>query len=172
MNYFLIFVFSVLTGFVGHFLYKFSNYNKIVALFFAVNESTWEHIKIGLTPLFLSTFIDAFFNGYLHNFWFNKFVSILCFVIILPLLFYTYKFVLKRHFLIIDIFIFVFSLIISVLLNYYLDYNYVGFNLNFIGVFGIFLFLLAYFTWAYNPPRWFLFKDPILNSYGLKTKVE
>ena len=60
MNYFLIFVFSVLTGFVGHFLYKFSNENKIVALFFAVNESTWEHIKIGLTPLFLSTFIDAF----------------------------------------------------------------------------------------------------------------
>ena len=56
--------------------------------------------------------------------------------------------------------------------GYYLDYNYVGFNLNFIGVFGIFLILLAYFTWTYYPPKCFLFKDPLLNSYGLETKVE
>ena len=69
MSYFLIFVFSIFIGFVGHFLYEFSNHNRIVALFFAVNESTWEHIKIGLTPLLLCTFIDAFFNGYIHNFW-------------------------------------------------------------------------------------------------------
>ncbi len=167
MNYFLIFVFSIFIGFVGHFLYEFSNHNKIVALFFAVNESTWEHIKIGLTPLLFCTIIDAFFNGYIHNFWFNKFVSIFCFIILIPLLFYCYKFFLKKHVLIIDIFIFVFSLFVSVLLNYYMDYYFINCNLNVIGVVGMFIIIVAYFTWTYNPPKCFLFKDPISNKYGI-----
>ena len=40
-------------GTLLHFTYKLSNYNFFVGLFSAINESTWEHIKIGLTPLFL-----------------------------------------------------------------------------------------------------------------------
>ena len=163
MNYFLIFIFSIIIGFIGHFLYKFSNYNKIVALFFAVNESTWEHIKIGLTPLFLCTFIDAFFNGYVYNYWFNKFILI-------PLLFYFYKFFLKKHVLIIDIFIFVFSVFVSILLNYYLDYTILNYNLNYIGIIGILFIIVAYLKWTFYPPKNFLFKDPITNTYGMDNK--
>lgn len=167
MNYFLIFIFSIIIGFIGHFLYKFSNYNKIVALFFAVNESTWEHIKIGLTPLFLCTFIDAFFNGYVFNYWFNKFLSFLCFILMIPFLFYIYKFFLKKHFLIIDIFIFVFSLFVSILLNYYLDYTILNYNLNYIGIIGILFIIVAYLKWTFYPPKCFLFRDPISNKYGI-----
>lgn len=32
-------------GTLLHFLYEISHHNKYVALFAAVNESTWEHIK-------------------------------------------------------------------------------------------------------------------------------
>ena len=42
-----------LIGTISHFLYDISNHNKFVGLFSAVNESTWEHIKIALTPALL-----------------------------------------------------------------------------------------------------------------------
>lgn len=42
----IIFVF----GTAAHFMYDFLNHNKFVGLFCAVNESTWKHIKIALTP--------------------------------------------------------------------------------------------------------------------------
>lgn len=38
---------------LAHFMYDMSNHNKIIGLFSAVNESTWEHIKIALTPTLL-----------------------------------------------------------------------------------------------------------------------
>lgn len=40
-------------GALLHFLYELSGCNKVVAIFAAVNESTWEHIKICLTPTIL-----------------------------------------------------------------------------------------------------------------------
>lgn len=168
MSYFLIFIISVLLGFVGHFMYEFSNHKKIAALFFAVNESTWEHIKIGLTPLLLCAFVDYFFNGYMFNFWFNKFISIFSFIVLIPLLFYTYKYFLKRHVLIIDIFIFVLSLFLSVMVNFFMDYYFIYYDINFVGIVGMILILIAYFTWTYNPPKIFLFKDPLTNKYGIK----
>ena len=42
-----------LVGTLLHFTYEFSHHNKYVALFSAVNESTWEHIKICMTPTIL-----------------------------------------------------------------------------------------------------------------------
>ena len=55
----------VLLGSFLHFTYDLSNHNKTVALFSAVNESTWEHIKLGLTPYFIWTVIDGikYFNN-------------------------------------------------------------------------------------------------------------
>lgn len=46
-------IFISIIGTLLHFMYEFSGHNKIVSLFAAVNESTWEHIKIALTPTFI-----------------------------------------------------------------------------------------------------------------------
>lgn len=46
------FIVISIVGTLLHFLYEMSGHNKIVAIFAAVNESTWEHIKIALTPTF------------------------------------------------------------------------------------------------------------------------
>ena len=50
-------------GTLSHFLYDISNHNKILGLFTAVNESTWEHIKIALI-----TINNFFKNVYTKNF--------------------------------------------------------------------------------------------------------
>ena len=53
--WFLIFSVIIISiiGTVLHFLYDISNHNKVVGLFSAVNESTWEYIKIALIPTLL-----------------------------------------------------------------------------------------------------------------------
>ncbi len=48
-------------GTLSHFLYDWSHENKILGLFTAVNESTWEHVKIAITPTLLWSLVDGFF---------------------------------------------------------------------------------------------------------------
>ena len=52
-------IFISIIGTLLHFMYEFSGHNKIVSLFAAVNESTWEHIKIALTPTFIWNLYDV-----------------------------------------------------------------------------------------------------------------
>ena len=166
--YIISFVFCLLLGGLGHFLYELCNHNKIVAIFFAVNESTWEHIKIGLTPLFIFTIVDYFLYGQIANFWFNKMLSLFAFVLLIPILFYSYKLVTKKHFLILDVIIFVFSLFVAIFLNYYLNNISFNFNYNFIGILGILILLFMYFSFTYFPLKNFIFLDPITKCFGIE----
>lgn len=45
-------------GVLLHFTYEWSGKNPAVALFSAVNESTWEHLKLLFFPMLLLTFIE------------------------------------------------------------------------------------------------------------------
>ena len=55
------FVFVGVLGVILHFLYEFSGNNLIVAPFSAVNESTWEHLKLAFFPMFTWAIIQFFF---------------------------------------------------------------------------------------------------------------
>ena len=46
MNIVIAIIFISVIGTLLHFMYEWSGHNKVVSLFAAVNESTWEHIKI------------------------------------------------------------------------------------------------------------------------------
>ena len=52
-----------LVGTLLHFTYEFSHHNKYVALFSAVNESTWEHIKICMTPTILWSIYEIVYDN-------------------------------------------------------------------------------------------------------------
>ena len=69
-----------------HFLYDISNHNKLVGVFSAVNESTWEHIKLALTPTFIYSLVDGYFYGYYDNYFFAKLISILSIIIVMPII--------------------------------------------------------------------------------------
>ena len=63
-------------GTLAHFLYDLSHENKILGLFTAVNESTWEHVKIAITPTLLWSLIDGFFYGEDPNYFTAKLTSL------------------------------------------------------------------------------------------------
>ena len=48
---------SILGGLL-HFTFELSGFNPIVGTFSAVNESVWEHLKLGFWPILLLTIIE------------------------------------------------------------------------------------------------------------------
>lgn len=169
MELFISFLVISIIGTILHFTYELSGHNKYVAMFSAVNESTWEHIKIGLSPMLLWGLFDGFKYGSNQNYFFAKSLSLLVLITVIPVLFYGYKIFTKKSFLIIDILIFyiaiftgewVFYYVINSLLpNYIL--GYIGCILLFI-IFGFYLLLTLW------PIKNELFIDPITKKYGIK----
>ena len=57
------FLFTAVLGTLWHFLYDWTGRGAIAALFFPVNESTWEHMKLIFFPMLLCTaFLAARFK--------------------------------------------------------------------------------------------------------------
>lgn len=160
-------------GTFSHFFYDMSKHNKVVGLFSAVNESTWEHIKIALTPTILWSVIDGFIYGTNTNYFLAKLVSLLVIVILMPSLFYGYKVLLKKELFILDIIIFYVVIISSQYLFYFLlrinpiDYVYI-----YLSCLLLFVLFGCYLLLTLMPLKNFLFKDPISNKYGFRGHTE
>ena len=156
-----------LMGTLLHFTYDFSGHNKFVGIFSAVNESTWEHIKLGLTPTFIWSLIDGFVYGSNSNYFLAKFISLVIVIVLIPVLFYGYKILLRREILIFDILIFYIAIICSQLAFYFtLGIKSLGFIVSYISCVGLFIIFGGYMMHTLMPAKNFLFKDPISNKYG------
>lgn len=85
------FAVTALFGTLLHFLYDWTNHNKLIALFSAVNESTWEHMKLLFFPMFIFALIQSRYFKDFKNFWCVKLIGIAAGLILIPVLFYTYN---------------------------------------------------------------------------------
>lgn len=138
------FIFSIILGTIGHFLYDWSNNNKIIGFFFATNESIWQHLKLGITPILLWIIVELLTSN-LNNIFFVKFICILIFVLTLLFLYYFYKLFTKKNILFLDISIFYISLFVSSYFSIILFNNLSSnFILNLIGFIGIIFILFFY----------------------------
>lgn len=156
-------------GTIAHFLYDWTHQNHIIGLFAAVNESTWEHIKIALTPTILWSLYDGYLYGENENYYLAKLTSLLVIVIFIPLIFYSYKKIAKRDILILDIIIFYIAIILSQLSFYaILSLNPLNRIIAYLSCIGLFIFFGCYMTLTLEPIRNFLFLDPITNRYGFR----
>ena len=57
------FLFTAVTGTLLHFLFDLTGGNGVVALFSAVNESIWEHMKLIFYPMAVFSFAEYFAWG-------------------------------------------------------------------------------------------------------------
>ncbi|MDD5980192.1 MAG: DUF6512 family protein [bacterium] len=163
------FIFISIVGTLLHFTYELSNHNKYVALFSAVNESTWEHIKIALTPYFVWSLVDLYLYGNLNNYFFAKLVGVLSIVIIIPIIFYTYQIFTKKPILFIDIITFYVAIFLGQYFSYLsLNMNDVPHFINYLSIILLTIIFGIYITATIMPIKNFLFKDPLTNKYGIK----
>ncbi len=159
----------ILIGTCLHFTYELSKHNKVVALFSAVNESTWEHIKIGLTATFILTLVDGYVYGLNPNYFIAKSLSLLTIVVLIPLLFYTYTAITKKAILPVDIISFILTIICSQLVfKHFLNINSIPFIYNYLGLIVMFIIFGFYMILTILPMKNFIFKDPITHKYGLR----
>jgi len=162
-----------IVGTLSHFLYDISNHNKFIGLFCAVNESTWEHIKIALTPTILWSLVDGIKYGSEPNYFLAKFVSLLIIIILMPVLFYGYLLITKKDLFVLDILIFYIVIIASQLaFHYIIKAPPVNNVINYLSCVGVFLIFAGYLIHTALPGKSFLFKDPKANKYGYEGHTE
>lgn len=85
------FIFTSVAGVILHFAYEWSNKSMFFALFSAINESIWEHMKLLFFPLLVYALTESFFiSDRYKNFWGAKLIGILSGILIIPTIYYTY----------------------------------------------------------------------------------
>lgn len=156
-------------GTLLHFLYEFSGGNFLVAMFSAVNESVWEHIKIAVIPTYIVAIAKMWIlEDRKCNLWSSLFFKVVSLIVLIPLLFYGYQAIIKIESVIIDIVIFYISIIISEFVEFIVQNKFkVSANaedvFKYLNIFMVGVFVL--FTFC--PPKIDIFRDKISNKYGI-----
>lgn len=150
-------LFACIIGTIGHFLYELTNYNKIIGFLFSKNESTWEHIKLGITPITIWGIVELIIIKN-PNIIINTSIKIITFSLSIIILYYGYKKILKKNILFLDILTFYISLAVAFLIginNFNYTYHWFVYIPTFIFLLSI---VYAYKNFSKNPPNSFLFK--------------
>lgn len=160
-------ILTMILGTLLHFTFEWSGNNSFVATFSAVNESTWEHLKLIFFPMILTTIIGYFYIGKnTSNFLCSKLIGIITAISFTVIFFYTYTGILGANFAFIDISIF----FIAVLLGEYITYKLLlsDFSCNkIISLLLLIILLFCFVLFTYFPPKIGLFKDPVTNNFGI-----
>jgi len=164
-------IFTWILGTILHFLYEWSGDNKIIASFSAVNESTWEHLKLVFFPMLITTIVGFLVIGKDNKkFWCAKTIGIILAMSFIIVFFYTYTGIIGTNFAILDIG----SFFVAVILGEYVAYKIMT-NDEYkqkcnkrIAVIGLICILLCFIIFTYLQPHIGLFKDPISNGYEIQ----
>ncbi len=161
--------FTAVLGTLLHFLYEWTGESLLVAPFSAVNESTWEHMKLLFFPMLAFAILQSiFFHGEYQSFWWIKLIGIQCGLLLIPILFYTVNGVFGKSPDWLNILFFFLSAGVSYLVEYFLFKKDFGFDkLPFLPILVLSLVALAFFLFTFFPPTLPIFQDPITGTYGV-----
>lgn len=159
-------IFVIILGTILHFTYNWFN-NPLVATFSAVNESTWEHLKLIFFPMLITTILGYFYIGKTtNNFLCAKIIGIIISILFTVTFFYTYTGILGKNIAFLNISTF----LISVILGEYISYKIMlsDFICNKkVAIITLILLALSFIFFTFFPLKIGLFKDPIYNNYGI-----
>ena len=166
-------LFSLILGTLLHFIFQWTGQAPAAGFFSAVNESTWEHLKLLFYPCFLFFLFEHFktradFTGLFTC----RIIGLMLGLLVIVAGFYTYSGIIGRSFLVIDILLFAAGVLTAYLWSTknYLARTYNKTNsLPIVCLLFVFLFLFILFT--YLPPHIALFMDPVSFTYGIPSPL-
>ncbi len=164
------FVFTAVAGTLLHFFFDWSGENVVVALFSAVNESIWEHLKLLFYPMLIFAAVEYFAWGKeVDSFWCVKLIGILIGLGLIVAVYYTYTGALgmKVDWFNITLFFFAAGVV------YWLESKLFqrGFSCPVGGRLAFLLILLiaaAFTLLTFAPLHIPLFEDPLTGTYGFQ----
>lgn len=157
-------------GSLLHFLFDWTKHNKVAAIFSAVNESYWEHIKIAIWPVMLLQVVLFCLGGYQYaSFIPAATIALYSLPISMVGLVFLYKAITKRNILWIDITVFFVIIAIAQTL-FVLILGELAASPTTIVVSLLFLagLIAAFLLFTIRPPKEpDVFIDPLNKGYGL-----
>lgn len=160
-------IFISILGTILHFAFDWSGENALVGAFSAVNESTWEHLKLIFFPTILTIIFGYFYIGKdVKNIICAKTIGLLIGLSFTVIFFYTYTGILGYNIAFINILTFYIAVISGEYTAFRIMLSNFSCNKKIaIIILAILLFLFIFFT--YNTPSIGLFRDPIDGGYGI-----
>ena len=163
------FVFVCVLGTIGHFLFKWSGEKVIVGLFFPVNESPWEHLKLIFFPFLIYSFYTAYkYRQDKFNIFFASCVSVFLGMWSTLSYFYTFTSIKGDISEFINISSFVIGVAVAFAVSYFIINNSVGRGMpNSFALIILIITVLVFFLFTFKPPFLPLFQDPQNLSFGI-----
>lgn len=158
--------FVLVLGTLSHFFYGWSGENRLVGIFAAVNESTWEHLKLLFFPALLFWALEWIFGKKKPNFLWSVSLGLLAGTAAIVVSFYTYSGVLGKNFLVADILTFVVGVLVAFAVKSRAEKCPPSAVTRWCGAVLFFVLLLCYLLFTVFPPHIGLFLDPNTGTYG------
>lgn len=161
----------IIAGTLLHSAYHNTNY-WLLALISPVNESVWEHLKIGIVPVLFFALIEyPFIKAITKNFLEAKVAQAYTTAIATLVIFYSYTFVLGHNLLPLDILTFILAVIIGQYVSYRLltlkeldeFFAHLASSALYIMI-GVIIYV------TYFPPHYPIFVDSLTGKYGMPAK--
>ena len=160
---------TIVLSFIFHFMYDLIP-NFISSIFFPVNESIWEHMKLLYTSIVFYGVVDYFllrkfnisYNNFFLNLFFISFSSILIYLAMFIPIYYTIGE---------SMFVSIGLMVITYIIVYIISYHILRMKENNLKYIWILLIIMGYIIFGYltyNPIRNHLFFDTNTESYGIK----
>lgn len=154
-------VVTIALGIVSHFVYDWTDGNFFVGLFFPVNESTWEHMKLLFFPMFTFSLMAGkrVEKEYpcINN---AMFIGILVGLVLIPTIFYTYTGILGFNVDWVNIALYVISVVVSYYVVYRVAEKCTKGDIRVLR-YVMYAFLLAFMFFSVYPPKLGLFVSPV-----------
>lgn len=156
-------------GFFLHYLFTWTAGSRLIGLFAPVNESVWEHLKLGYWSVVLFSIVEfPFVKRSINNYYFSKTIGVLVLEITIVSIYYGYTYIARENIFLIDIF----SYVLGATFCQYITYIFLRLKtfpvivtrisqITFISI-GILFGLLTFY-----PPHLELFKDPNTKTFGI-----
>jgi hypothetical protein len=163
------FVFIGLAGAALHFTFELSNFSSLVVAFFsAVNESTWEHLKMVFWPGVVFALIEyTYVRDKVNNYLIAKTIGLFVMPLVITLGWYAYTPFTQRSIFRLDLLLFYLAVLIGQVISYrVLKMQPLSKRINILAAGGLAILLAAFSTFTFLPPQIFLFEHFDLKDTG------
>lgn len=156
------FIISII-GTLSHFVYEWTGKPYLIGLFFPVNESTWEHLKLLFFPSLIYFAVVYFtLKEKPKNYISATAISIIAGMLSIVVMFYTYQGVLGRNIDFLNILIYFLGVIMTVYIMQRIlkTQSYSSGTANVISLFFLLLTAILFVSFSFNPPSLGIFLPP------------
>ena len=162
----IIFLLSILC----HFMYVWSP-NTLFSILLPVNESIWEHMKLIITPVLITSIFEYIIynkkNIKYNNFIFSYAISIFIGIIAYLIIYIPINDIFGHNAFIAIFLLFIIFILIEIISYYIIKTNIIRYS-NIIGIFLIIFMYIVFGYLTYKPIHINLFYDYANGHYGIK----